>query len=159
MTLEGITEAELAAYKSGQSFNKQRARILRRISALKPIDIGVHSLLADGEVERDGEIKNPRRGKLTRLLIKLIPSTLCLLFTVSMMISAKDGIDAGGIISGIVKLSTLPMIGLKGYSAGYLFATESETVWLDTRSRLIEAFLKKMQIECNPPAEQALIQQ
>lgn len=143
MTLDGITEQELTAYRAGEKFDKRRTRSLKRIASIKPIDISVHTLLGGASPDGDGAIRNPKKGKLARLIIKLIPSTLCLLFTVSMMITAKDGIDAGGVISGIVKLSTLPIIGLKGYSTGYLYATESESEWLEARSRLIEAFLEK----------------
>jgi hypothetical protein len=143
MTYEGISDEMLTEFKNGRKFDRKRMRALKRITAIKPIDISVRSLLGEGGIERGGKIINPTRGKLLRLTLKLIPSTLCLIFTVSVMITAKEGIDIGAIISGIVKLSTLPIIGLKGYSAGYAYTTESEIAWIATKARLIEAFIER----------------
>jgi hypothetical protein len=65
-----------------------------------------------------------------------------MLFTVSVMVSVKDNMTVAGVIEAILKLSTLPIIGLKGYSDGYEYVMNNESAWLETKSRLIEAFLK-----------------
>ena len=65
-----------------------------------------------------------------------------MLFTVSIMISTKDNLTAAGIIEALLKLSTLPVIGLRGYVQGYEYVTVSEIGWLDVKSRLLDAFLE-----------------
>ena len=87
------------------------------------------------------ELKNPEKGKVLSLFIRLIPSTVCMMFTVSIMISTRDNLTAGAIIECILKLATLPIIGLRGYTAGYEYVTKSETAWLQTKTNLLDAFL------------------
>ena len=65
-----------------------------------------------------------------------------MIFTISVMISLKDNLTAAGVIEALVKLSTLPIIGLKGYSSGYEYVRGSEYAWLQTKTRLLEAFIK-----------------
>ena len=152
MIREGVSKEELEAYKRGEIIDRKRLRALKRAASVKPIDISAHTILDDGCAMTNSGIENPGKSRLLHLILKLIPSTLCLLFTVSMMISAKDGINASAIISGIVKLSTLPIIGLKGYSAGYAYITESESAWLAAKSRLLEAFLNRHTAMCGEAA-------
>ncbi len=75
------------------------------------------------------------------MMLKLLPSTLCMLLTVSMMVTAKSDLGIGEIIEGIVKLSTLPLIGLRGYSQGYEYARESLVSWINLKTSLLDAFL------------------
>ena len=140
---EGFGEDDLENYRAGRIKDKKTARALKRIDKMKPVEISPKSLLGEKVRSSGGELNDPTRHKLCVLLLKLLPSTLCMLFTVSMMISAKSGMDAGEIISGIVKLGTLPIIGLKGYSQGYTYAREVLAGWLDTKTRLLDAFLKE----------------
>ena len=139
----GLTADELAAYEAGEVFPRKTRRILSRISRMKPIEISPTVLLGAAGSSSSSELKNPERGKVPRLILSLLPTTLCMLFTVSMMISAKSGLDAGAIISGIVKLSTLPMIAMKGYSCGYEYAKGTLPLWMGTKSKLLEAFLEE----------------
>jgi hypothetical protein len=76
------------------------------------------------------------------MILKLIPSTVCMLFTVSVMVNVRDNLSVAGVIEAILKLSTLPIIGLKGYSGGYQYTVGSELGWLDTKCRLLETFLR-----------------
>ncbi|MBR7116652.1 MAG: hypothetical protein IKC87_02990 [Clostridia bacterium] len=140
---EGFGEDDLDNYRAGRIKDKKTARALKRIDKMKPVEISPKSLLGEKMRSSGGELNDPTRHKLCVLLLKLLPSTLCMLFTVSMMISAKSGMDAGEIISGIVKLGTLPIIGLKGYSQGYTYAREVLAGWLDTKTKLLDAFLKE----------------
>ena len=116
-------------------------RAIRRANRMQAVELTPATLL--GSVRRGGisELKNPERGKLFSLIVKLIPTTLCMAFTVSMMITAKGGLDAGAVISGIVKLSTLPIIAMRGYVQGYRYATESLLRWLETKEKLLGAFI------------------
>ena len=116
-------------------------RAIRRANRMQAVELTPATLL--GSVRRGGasELKNPERGKLLSLIVKLIPTTLCMAFTVSMMITAKGGLDAGAVISGIVKLSTLPIIAMRGYVQGYRYATESLLRWLETKEKLLSAFI------------------
>ena len=76
------------------------------------------------------------------MILRLIPSTVCTFFTVSVIISTKDGLTASSVIESILKLSTLPVIGLKGYSLGYEYTLGSEISWLELKTDLLDAFIK-----------------
>ncbi len=125
----------------GSASTPAARRAIRRAKRMRAVELTPATLL--GGVRRGGmsELKNPERGKLFALILKLIPTTLCMAFTVSMMITAKGGLDAGAVISGIVKLSTLPIIAMRGYVQGYRYATESLLRWLETKEKLLGAFI------------------
>jgi hypothetical protein len=59
------------------------------------------------------------------------------------MLTAKDGLTATAVIEGILKLSTLPVVGFRGYAAGYSYIRRSYIPWIETKSRLLEAYNKK----------------
>ena len=137
----GLCEDDMLKLEGGEPLPKEERRALMRIAKMKPRVICVHTLLGESRTATDDSLKNPERGKLLALFLKLIPSTLCMLLTVSMIISAKEGMDMASIISGIVKLSTLPLIGLRGYSQGYTYITERKSEWIRTKTKLLSAFL------------------
>jgi len=139
----GYTEEEFEAYLKGKSFPKEAERIFKRVEKMKSIELSPSLLLEKNGKARRSELTDPERHKLPTLLLKLIPSTLCMIFTVSIMITTKEGLTIEGVIEGILKLSTLPVIGLKGYSGGYSYAKYSLTEWLNTKHSLLEAFLKR----------------
>ena len=70
----------------------------------------------------------------------MLPSALCTVFTVSVMLSGKD-LSVASVIESIFKLSCLPIIGLRGYTRGYAYVTEELVPWVKTKSRLLEAFI------------------
>ena len=76
------------------------------------------------------------------MLLKMIPTTVCTLVTVSLVLKVKSDMNAAVIIDGILKLSSLPIIGFKGYAAGYNYARGTLRLWTETKSRLLDAFLK-----------------
>ena len=123
------------------SYTKKERAALKRISEMKPLALSPTTLLGGGAGGSASELKNPERHKLLHLFVGLIPTTLCMLFTVSMMITAKSGLDAGAVISGVVKLSTLPMIAMRGYSKGYDYSRLTLVTWLETKAKLLDAFL------------------
>ena len=92
--------------------------IIRKVERLKPIDITPKTLMARSIGEGGSEIANPKSARLFKIILNLIPSTLCMLFTVSIMLSAKDNLTTSDIIDSIVKLTTRPAIALKGYCQG-----------------------------------------
>ena len=136
----GLSEEDYRLWESGSPTDKRSRRILRRISRMKPIELSPASLLGGAVRGRASELRDPERHKLLRLALGLVPTTLCMLFTVSMMISTKSGLDAATVIGGIVKLSTLPVIAMRGYAQGYDYARLTLPAWLQTRAKLLEAF-------------------
>ena len=137
----GYTREEYDAYIKGEKTGKNHQLALRRVKKLKSADLDAASLMSsDGRSV--SELRNPESHRLLNMSLRLIPSTVCMLFTVSIMISTKDNLTAAGIIEALLKLSTLPVIGLRGYVQGYEYATVSEIGWLDVKSRLLDAFLE-----------------
>lgn len=135
-------EENFAAKADGKRPFKIRERCaLHRISRMKPIPLSPTTLLGGGAGAAGSELKNPERNKLFYLVVGLLPTTICMLFTVSMMITAKSGLDMGAVISGIVKLSALPMIAMRGYSRGYDYSRITLPAWLETKAKLLSAFL------------------
>ena len=137
----GITESDLLAYQRGERQDKKLRRAARRVARIKPIMLSTSSLLSLGKLSRESELESPEHRKLRSLILRLIPSTVCMTVTVSVVLSTKDGLTAADIIDGILKLSALPLTGFKGYSAGYTYAKHRATAWLETKSRVIEEYL------------------
>lgn len=138
----GYTEDEYERYEKGERVDKKSAKALRRVKKIKRSELNAASLIS-GDAAAKSEIKDPRAKRLLTLLPKLVPSTVCMLFTVSVMVSVKDNLTAAGALEALLKLSTLPIIGLKGYSCGYEYVNERETSWLETKATLIESFLNE----------------
>ena len=137
----GITDAEYKSCLAGEAVDKKVRRRAAKIAKMKPLRLEARALLGDEEMRGKSEIRNPEKEKWLRLIIGIAPSILCMLFTVTVMISTKDGMTPSDVIEGIVKLSTLPMIGLKGYSAGYNYVKGPLMLWQRTKCSLIDAFL------------------
>ena len=128
-----------AVDKSTLSPRAQRA--LKRAEGLRQIPISPTKLLSRERSSRRSELESPERGKLLRMLLRLLPSTVCTFFTVSVILTTKDGLTAAAVAEAILKLSALPIIGFKGYLAGYEYAKGAKCEWLETKSRLLEGFL------------------
>ena len=109
---------------------------------MKPVALTPRELLSREHSSLKSELTNPEYGKSARLALRLIPSSVCMLFTVSVMLSTKDGMSAEFILESILKLSALPIIGIKGYTHGYSYAKNDLSLWLQTKTKLIDAFLK-----------------
>ncbi len=143
----GYSKEEYLSYLSGCTVSKKAAKVFKRAKKLKAITLTPKQLLSKERFEHHLELESPEKRKLPKLIIKLIPSTICMIFTVSLMLAAKDGMTREFIIESILKLSALPIIGLRGYAEGYRYAKEELPIWLDTKTRLIEAFLKSKETE------------
>ncbi len=136
----GYTPADLERYKRGETQDKRMRLELRKIDREAPIDLSAQALLKADSSRSVSEFKSPERGKLISMLLGLIPSTVCMFFTVSVIVSAKQNLDAMAVIEALLKLSALPIMGLKGYSAGYRYASISLVEWLNTKTELLCAF-------------------
>lgn len=138
----GYTKEEFESYKRGEKMPKKAMRELGRIDKMARADLSVSTLLTKDAHTHESELKNPEASKLLSMLIRLIPSTVCMIFTVSVIVYAKDDMSFGSVLESIIKLSTLPVIGLRGYAAGYEYTTGQEIAWLKTKASLLDAFLK-----------------
>ena len=142
----GLCKEDLENYRIGV-FCPENERRLKKISEIKPITITPKMLLCRERRQVRSELENPEKRKLITLILKLIPSTLCMTVTVSVILTAKDGLSATDIITGLLKLSSLPLIGFKGYSTGYSYSKHSLSLWLETKANILAAFLEEAKEE------------
>ncbi|MBQ8290618.1 MAG: hypothetical protein IJY01_07110 [Clostridia bacterium] len=142
LAAHSLTEQELEKYIAGERCDRGRDRILRRISRMRCAKITLYDVISSG-VKAGGRsrLDNPERGKLGSLLLKLIPSTLCTVLTVSIMLTAKSDMSASDIIGSVLKLTALPVIGVRGYAAGYSYVKNDCAVWYRIRCDIIEEYL------------------
>ena len=145
----GLTEEELNAYMNGESFPRKKQRILYKIAKKKPISLTPEKLLGGLRPSESQGLEAPFRKKLFSLIAKLLPSTLCMCVTVSVILRVKPDMSASDVLTALLKLSALPIVGFKGYSAGYAYAKGSLSVWLNTKADLLESFLA----ECSAASE------
>ncbi len=139
----GYTNEEYQRYQEGESFGRRSKRIFRKADALKAVPLTPKTLLSSERRSTKSELHNPERFKLLAMFVRLLPSVLCMTVTVSVMLTAKDGMTAATVIEGILKLSTLPIIGFKGYASGYSFVRNSLVPWTETKTRLLDSFLRE----------------
>ena len=138
---EGLTEEELSAYMAGGVSRKTKKRALRRVARQRALNLSPADLLSLGGGGGVGDLKSPRLRLWLKLFLGMIPTTVCTVFTVSVALSLKDGLTAETVINGLFKLSTLPIIGFRGYLAGYNHACGDKARWVEGRARLLEEFL------------------
>jgi hypothetical protein len=138
-----ISNNDIEKYKSGTPTGRKKKRAIEKILGLKPIILTPSALLSRGKFKGRSELSNPERRKIPMLLLKILPSTLCMTVTVSVIMSFKENMTASDIVSGILKLSALPLIGFKGYSEGYSYAKNSLSLWLETKANILNKFTKQ----------------
>ncbi len=136
----GLPLVMLEDYKSGKKFNKKTEKILKKASRIRPASLSVGILLCREKGGAHSELENPNKRKLPMLILKLLPSTVCMAVTVSVMLSAKDGMSLSDVLNSILKLSALPLIGFRGYSTGYSYAKHSLSLWMETKANVLDAF-------------------
>lgn len=139
----GISEEAFASYINGDPCNKKERKILKRAKNMKAIVLTARTLLSFEGARKPSELTDPAKTKMLGMFLRLLPTALCTCVTVSVMLTTKDGLTAGAIIEGILKLLTLPIVGIKGYTCGYRYSTETVIPWIETKSRILEAFLNK----------------
>ena len=136
----GCTEEDYNDFLQGKCNDRKRTIALGRIAKMQRVKLTPEMLLCRGGGEAE-KIRDPKRSKMLMLILKILPSTLCMLFTASVVLSAKE-MQAVTVIEGIMKLSALPIVGFRGYVNGYNYKKDSESEWLRTKIRLIEGFLE-----------------
>ncbi len=127
----------------GCEFSERKAKIFKKALRLRAVELSPKTLLSKEHTKSRSELANPEIFKLLRLALKLIPTTLCMLLTISIIPSVKSGMSFSAVVEGILKLSSLPVIAFRGYSAGYFYARRSKCLWIETKTRLLEAFIKE----------------
>jgi hypothetical protein len=138
----GYGSDEYEEFKSsGKAKDRKARRVFKKADRMKSVSISPKTLLAKTRARDSDELKNPEKGKLLRMLISVIPCVLSMTVTVSVVLSTKENMGVADVIDGILKLSGLPVIGFKGYSAGYNYTKNSMSLWTETKHRLLEAYL------------------
>ncbi len=143
ITEAGYTLEEYEAYKRGGQVGLRERMIFRRAERMTAVKLTPAVLLSGGSYSTASELENPEKKKYIRSLLNLLPSTLCMIFTVSIILTARGDLTASVIIDGLIKLSTLPIIGFRGYSAGYSFVKGKKSLWIETKARLLSAFISE----------------
>ena len=138
----GYSIEDYNAYKAGKPYEKKTRRIFKKAEKIRAVFLTPQSLLSKGRFSTKSELQSPEGRKRVKMLLKLIPTTLCMTVTVSVILTTKEGLTASGVIDGIFKLASLPIIGFKGYASGYNYTKKTIPLWLDAKARLIEAFIK-----------------
>lgn len=140
---EGLTWEGYLAYKNGDRQKHAERRIYRRIMRMRAVRLSPKLLLGKEGGGRESELYSPERDKLFGFILRLLPTTLCLIFTVSVALNVKDELTLKSVLEGILKLSTLPVAAFKGFTGGYTYASESLVAWHRTRTRLLDAFFER----------------
>ena len=141
----GISESDVKDHKSAKAPNKALKRALKKHDKIKAVALTPRILLSGKSCTRRSELEDPRKRKIPMLIVKLIPSTVCMMITLSVMLSAKEGLSATDVLNGLLKLSALPLIGFKGYSAGYSYVKHDVSLFLETKANILESFLNYRQ--------------
>ena len=140
---KGYSVEDYESYKRGDRTDKRAVSVFRRADRISSVRLAPVDLLSRERVKKRSELENPDGKKLLYLFVRLIPSTVCMLFTASVILTAKPDLTASVVIDGLIKLSTLPIIGFKGYESGYRYARFAKSLWLETKARLLEDFCEK----------------
>ena len=143
LAARGYSYPEYLAYKSGGKYPKETCRAFKRAERVKRVSIPIERMLSHTGRTIGKYPTTPEGKRLLSTVTALIPSTICTLFTVSVMLGAREGLDATGVIEGLLKLSTLPVAALKGYSGGYSYVKGALLDWMEQRRRLLDAFLQE----------------
>ncbi len=138
----GFTEEEYLSFKRGEPMEKKKIASLKKISRIRRAKLTPDMLLSTTHSNRE-QLKDPGKDKFLVLLLKILPSTICMFFTASVVLSAKE-MSAVTILEGIMKLSTLPIVGFRGYVNGYNYKKIREVAWLKTKTKLLTGFLSKI---------------
>ena len=139
----GYSSEDFLAYERGELKARKTSRALSGVRKIKPMPISAATLLSRERGAKRSELSDPSRQKHLKMILQLMPTTLCMLVTVSVVLSTKEGLGTAEIFEGIMKLSTLPIVGIRGYLSGLSYSKETRTGWLEVRSRLLEAFLSE----------------
>lgn len=140
---EGYTGADFDKFmRSEAELDKRGRAVMRRARRMRAVPLIPRELLEGETHGKRSELSNPDSFRAFRLLAGLLPTSVGMIVTVSVMLTLKENLDAATVADGVFKLASLLIIGFRGYSGGYAYAKNTKTLWLRTRARLLEAFLK-----------------
>lgn len=142
----GYTREEYEAYKKGARVTLRERVIFSKARRMRAVNLTPAMLLSGVGISTSSELENPEKKKLLHSFLNLLPSTVCMVLTVSVILTVRGDLTPSVIADGLIKLSALPIIGFRGYTAGYSFAKDKISVWLETKARLIECFVKEEEL-------------
>jgi len=143
VTSRALSYSEFEKYLLGEKTDAKSEKIFKKAAKLRAVNVSPKTLLTKERENKRSELINPEKFKLVGLILKLIPTTVCMTVTVSVMLTAKEGLDAAAVIEGILKLSTLPVVGFRGYASGYSYVRKCYVPWIETKKRLLETYNEK----------------
>lgn len=138
----GLSEKKMEDWQRGEHTSKKEKRVFKRIERMRAVTLTPHTLLLCDKNAARSELSDPERFKLFRMLLALVPTTIGMCITVSVMLTMKDGLTPEGVIEGIIKLAALPIVGFRGYSCGYTYVRDHCIAWLETKTRILRIFKK-----------------
>ncbi len=139
----GISEDELTRYLCGERFGRKKSRYLKRVAKSTPRALTPSELLFFCEDGGEEITTAPNPLSRFRTVYKLIPSILCTLLTVGIIIEVKDGFTPALVLEGLLKLSALFSMGLRGYLAGVNYVNGVLLPFHKVREKLLSAFIKE----------------
>ena len=137
----GYSEEDYEAYERGEPCSREQSRVFRKVKKLRAYPLTPCTLLERENIRSKRELQNPEAKKLLGMFLKLLPTTVCMTVTVSVMLSAKSDMSFAVVIDGLLKLSALLLVGFRGYSLGYAYKKRSIPTWIDAKTRILDAFL------------------
>lgn len=143
LLMYGLTRAELEKYRQGERFGKKKSHQLRCVAKTTSRALTPSELLFFEGVGGEEITSAPRKRGRFLGIVRILPSVLCTLLTVGVMIDLKDGFSLRLILEGILKLSALLSMGLRGYLAGVHYVGDVLTPYHKVREKLLDAFLQK----------------
>lgn len=139
----GYSDNDFAAFRRGEECPRRAKRAFKKAMKMKPVKLSAAVLMSSSHIT-SSELSNPIKRKIIGALRSLVPSTICMVFTVSVILTIKENMSPAAVIEGILKLCALPIVGLRGMLDGYRFAKEDKSLWLETKARLLESFLNQI---------------
>lgn len=145
----GYSEKEYDEFISGSKVDRKMHGDFMRVKRLKPASLTPTMLLSGGRKTEANEVYKSR-FKFFKMALKLIPTAVCTVVTVSVILTVKDGLTSSDIVESVLKLSSLPIIGCRGYAAGYTYVKSTEVPILHNKKRIIEAYLSERDMKSEP---------
>ena len=138
----GISDKDIEDFHGGKRGRSLR-RAVKKVERLHAAKLTPKMLLSCGTRQSGEELRNPDGRKLLGLMLKLIPTTLCMTVTVTVMLTGKESMSAADAINALLKLSSLAIVGFRGYSAGYTYSKRDASSWISTKAGILESFVKE----------------
>lgn len=139
----GYTEEEYENYKNGGRVSLRERYYFSKARRMRAVRLTPSLLLSGSSFSASSELEDPGRKKYIKALVNLLPSTVCMVLTVSIILNVRGDLTPSVVLDGLIKLSALPVIGFRGYTAGYSFVKDKKSVWLETKARLLSAFTEE----------------